>query len=835
MATPDRTDRPLHAVPDFEPGLSATLPSPRTTLVGRHTDLERIDAEVLAGDGRLVTLTGPGGVGKTRLAIEVATGLVPHFAGAVLFVSIASVPTADLVIEAIARACGSDGGGTADPLEVAAADLGERPCLLVVDNLEHVPEAGETLATLLDRCPDLRILATSRRALRQARERVLPIEPLAVPDDHGPPLESCRDNDAVRLFTGIARSVDETFALTADNAGAVVELCRRLDGLPLALELAASRARVLAPRQLAALLGSRLDVLKRVRATGPDRQRTLWASIEASYDLLNPVDQRRFRRLGVFAGGFSAETVAAVTGDDIVDVVDTLAELDDVHLVRAVPAAGDARRFDLLETIRQFAVTKLEEAGETFDGRGRHARWCVALAAPAEAALTGPDPATTLDRLELEHDNVRAALAWLVANEPDLAMRLAADIWRFWWIRGHLREGRRWLDAAIGAATGDATLERADAEAARADLVSELGEREQATDDFTSASAIYEVLGHRRGVARCANGLANAARDRLAYDEAEGLHRRAIDLFQAEGDQRGTAMALGGRAAVAYYRGDKAGAEADWTRALAIARAIGDHRAAGPLLSNIGAARLDQGDTEGAIRAHEESAAIARQLGDRANLVQSLGNLGGALADAGDGARARLLLDEALGIARELGLARNEGVLLHTSAEVALRADDLTRAADDSARGLQLFVSTGMTGAAREALVQLAEIAERAGCRADHDVFARAGDDDLPVAVGRARAMAQTIASRPPTSAAVTAAARRAGLTPREADIANLLVQRATDAEIAAACYISVRTVTTHVSAILRKLGVSSRRAVATALANPSSGGAVYVSPSADT
>ena len=826
MATSDRHERPLRAVPDFEAGFSASLPVMRPALVGRASQLEAVRRALFDEQARLVTVTGPGGVGKTRLAVEAAAGLVPHFVGSVLFVSVESVATPDGVIEVIARASGTEGGGgVADPLERAAAALAERPALLVVDNLEHVPGAGAALTDLLERCPQLVVLATSRRPLHQPGERVIQIAPLGVPGSGPSPLDAARDSDAVTLFTAVARSVDESFVLTASNAGAVGEICRRLDGLPLALELAASRSRVLAPGQMAALLSSRLDVVKGAGAGGTDRPRTLWASIETSFELLTVVDQRRFRALGVFSGGFTAETLSTVTGDDIVEVLDTLSELDDLHLVRPAAGPADARRFDLLVTVRQFALAQLAAAGEGDELRDRHARWCLALAAPAEDALTGPDPAATLDLLELEHDNLRSALAWLVATNPGAAMRLGADLWRFWWIRGHLREGRRWLESAIGAAMAastDATSERADAEVALADLLSELGDNESTVERFEGALTLYETLGDRRGQARCLTGLAIGARDRMALDESAGLLARAIDLFVAAGDRRGAAMALSGRAAVAYYRRDLADAEADWVRARAIAREVGDERAAASLLSNLGAVRLDMGDLAGAIRAHEESAAISRQLGDRAGLVQSLGNLGGVLVEAGQLERARGLIDEAVEIAAELGLTRNEAVLTHTSGTASLRGGDLAGAADATARGLELFARTGMSGAGDEARAQLAEIADRAGCVADRDYFADvtidASDDDREIVITRARALAATIGARPATRADIAASARRAGLSAREAEVAELLVQRYSDAEIAAMHFISVRTVTTHVSAILRKLGITSRREVEAAL-----------------
>src|SRR5271165_4064449 len=442
-----------------ETPLAGALPVPATPLVDRDQETAAVGDLVLRQGARLITLTGPGGVGKSRLAVAIADRLSPGFEDGVRFVELASVPSADLVPAAIAAGLGlSTAGGR--PITGVLSYLRAKRLLLVLDNFEQVTGAAPLVAELLGAAPGLVVLATSRSVLKLTGEHEFPVPPLPVPPigaawDPG----SLQQYPSVRLFVERARAALPDFELSAGNAQAVAEICRRLDGLPLAIELAAARIRLLPPRALLARLDNRLTVLTGGARDLPERQRTLKNTLDWSYGLLSPEEQALFARLGVFAGTFGLPAVAAVcdgtapadrgrTGHGI----DTLESLVDSSLVR-VETSSDEPRFGLLETIREYALQRLRESGDWQDAHDRHAAYFLALAEPAESELRGPGQLAWLDRLETRHGNLAAALSWLMDQDQiGPAVHLIWATWRFWWLHGHAEELARYVDKILDSA-----------------------------------------------------------------------------------------------------------------------------------------------------------------------------------------------------------------------------------------------------------------------------------------------------------------------------------------------------------------------------------------------
>ena len=608
----------------------SNLPTARASFVGRDRELVRV-RELLKGPG-LLTLTGPGGGGKTRLALEAARGLLGDYPDGVFFVELAPITDPRLVPSSIAEAIGVKAEGRRPVLDTLRDQISDREMLLVLDNFEHVVEEASAVAELLDTAPRLRIMVTSREPLHVAAEQEFPVPPLGLPDVErsGEP-EAVAGSEAVALFVQRASAVDPSFGLTPMNAAAVVELCRRLDGLPLAIELAASRVKLLPPEAILERLERRLELLVGGPIDMPARQRTLREAIAWSYDLLDEVERGLFRRLSVFAGGWTVDAAEAVAtaGELGADTLGTLGSLLEKSLVQRVPASSGMVRFGMLETVREFGAERLDAAEETEETRDRHASYFLAAAEMAEPHLRGADQEHWLERLEAEHDNLRAALRWaIVAQRASTALRLVGALWRFWHLHGHLAEGRRWAEDALSLPeSSPRTPERGKA-------LTALGGVAYWQEDMPAARRAYEealTIARERGDRTAeAEGIYNMAYP-PAYegdmDSALALVEEARAMYEALGIRRGVADCLWLLAIVARLEGATATARARAEESLRIHREVDDRFGATDALHVLGRIALAQGDLATAGLCFLEALINDERVGNRTGMGIVLDNL----------------------------------------------------------------------------------------------------------------------------------------------------------------------------------------------------------------
>jgi predicted ATPase/class 3 adenylate cyclase/Tfp pilus assembly protein PilF len=657
------------------------LPAQVTAFVGREQELADVKQRLEEPGVRLLTLTGPGGTGKTRLALQVAGELVDHYPDGVWFVPLAPIARAGRVASAIAEVLGvreSPGEAIADSLR---SFLRTRRLLLVLDNFEHVADAAPLVADLLADDPGLQILVTSRTPLRLSGEQELPIEPLGLPSRQtGLRPEEALTSEAVRLFVDRAQAVRPGFTLTEQNVDAVVAICRRLDGLPLAIELAAARMRLLPPEAILSRLDSRLSLLTGGGRDRPERQQTLRAAIGWSHDLLDTSEQALFRRLAVFSGGWTLEAAEAVVNavaDPDIPVIDCLEALHANSLIRLVDADGPEGaadpRFAMLQTIREFAREQLVASGELDDVSEAHAAYFTAMASAAEPHLTGRDAATWLDRFETEHDNVRAALAWLRdQGHAAQAVRLAGALWRFWWLRGHIGEGRDELEAALAldeSGDGAQTSARAAALDGAGVLAETQGDTDRAQALHEQALAISRELDDRFGIARALGNLGVVAFDRRDDDRAVTMLQESLTLARESGSDFLVATALNDLGRVAYEQGDLERAESLYRESLALRRRIGSESDIARALNNLGGVALQMGDFERAATLFGESLELYRTVSDPWGAAGAMINLALAARDQGDTSRATALFAESLELFRETGDTRNSALALLSLAE----------------------------------------------------------------------------------------------------------------------------------------------------------------------
>jgi predicted ATPase/class 3 adenylate cyclase/Tfp pilus assembly protein PilF len=623
------------------------LPLQLTNFIGREAQIAEVVERFAAT--RLLTITGIGGSGKTRLALQVAAEVMDSYPDGVWLVELAPLSDGSLIAQTIAKAVGAQDEGAGDPVATLVEYLKPQTCLLLLDNCEHlVPPCARIAARLLRSCPGVRILATGREALNVGGEQAWPVPSLSVPTASSPlPPTALQGYEAVRLFVDRARAVHPAFALTERNARAVSTLCQRLDGIPLALELAAARVKALSVEEIAARLNDRFKLLKTGDRTRLPRQQTLQATMDWSYELLTEEERVVFRRLGVFSGPWylaAAEGICGADGTDEADVLDLLAGLVDRSLVVAEEGpAGTLYR--LLETVREYALGRLREAGEEDAARLRHRDYYLALAEEAEPHLQQADQKLWLDRLEAEHANLRGALAWSV--EPEAGMRLAAALWRFWYMRGYASEGRSWLEGTLARSVATSDLFRARALNGAGVLAMAQGAYDVATDHHTEALRIRTEVKDIRGMASSLNNLGLIGRHTGDYEGARKHYSQSLELYRHAGDRTNAALAATNLGVANMELGDYREADRLLREAADDNRACGNEWGLATALHNLGAVAERSGDAPLATRYYRESLKIEARIGDTAAIGLSLHTLAGTAFAAGDPQRAAILLGAA--------------------------------------------------------------------------------------------------------------------------------------------------------------------------------------------
>jgi non-specific serine/threonine protein kinase len=759
--------------------LRDSLPIPLTRLIGRESELAALQAMLTDDEVRLLTLTGPGGVGKTRLALRVAHDLRGEFTDGAAFVPLATIADADLVCPAIAQALGLRERSDRPSSALLAEALRDRELLLVLDNFEQVVEAAPQLTDLLAACPDLRMLVTSRILLRLSGEHDYPVRPLALPDAAAP-LPHQVEAEAVRLFVDRARAADPAFVLTAENGRAVAAICQRLDGLPLALELVAAKVRVLPPQALLPRLAQSLPLLTSGRRDDPARLRTMRGAIAWSYDLLTPDEARLFQRLAIFVGGFTLEAATAVTSGpselaiDVLSGVESLADQSLLHRNETVGEGHDSAEphFGTLETVREFGLERLQASGEEQAIRDFHAAYFTRFAEKAEPALTGPRQPVWVARLEAELANVRAALAWLrEQGRAEAVLRLAGALTRFWRLRGWYGEGAAHLVAGLALPGTVAPEVRAKALTGACELADWQGDYVPAVAAGEQAVAIWRTLDDGPGLAQALMSL-SLALIQVDVERAETIAAESLDLFRSLGDDRHAAAVLDCLGVAAYARGDYAAAAARMEQGLPLARAANDPEFLGSLLGDLGHVSLVMGDHR-RVRAYlGEGLAIHRAAGDRYWIAWCLTCLAGVAVDSQPTRAAELF-----GVAA--ALREDVGAPLRPSVEAVYAPI-------------------------------LAKTQEALGDAAFAAAWARGHALPLEAAVAEALAI---VAEPADATTAAQSGASPFGLTPRETEVLRLVAAGRTNSEIAVMLFISVPTVKRHVSAILAKLDLPYRPA----------------------
>jgi len=634
------------------------LPRQLTTFVGREREI--VEVKRLLETSPLLMLTGSGGCGKTRLALQVAADVIDRYPDGVWLAELATLAEPDLVLHAIASALGlREARGRAARRATVLNYLRTKSLLLVVDNCEHLIAACAELAEAFMRsCPRLRILATSREPLGIQGETVWRVPSLSLPETPRPPSpEQLMQYEAVRLFVERATAVQPAFTLTGKNPGAVATVCRRLDGIPLAIELAAARMRVLSVEQIAVRLDERFSLLTGGGRTALPRQQTLRGALDWSYDLLSHKERAVLRRLSAFAGGWTleaAEAVCAGEGVEAPEILDLLTELVFKSLV-LMDVQEEQVRYRLLETVRQYGRDRLEESGEGTSARMRHLHWYLRLVEQAEPELIGAGQSLWLDQLEMEHDNLRAALEWSRTEEgsADAGLRLAGALWQFWDVRGHLTEGRRWLEAMRLSSCDASPPIRAKALAGAGFLAWRQGDYDASTELCTESLVLFRALDDLSGMGQQLYVLGVTAEGRGDYDRAKALLAESLALCRQVGDTRRAAISLNSMGEVARCQGDYAAARASYEESLALRRTVGDKRGIAIALGNLGHVALHQEDYTDAATRFREALGLFRQLAYKLGVADILAGLGGVAAAEGWQARAARLLgatNELLGL-----------------------------------------------------------------------------------------------------------------------------------------------------------------------------------------
>jgi predicted ATPase/DNA-binding CsgD family transcriptional regulator len=797
--------------------------------VGRERETEEAKSELAMT--RLLTLTGVGGSGKTRLALEVARDLVAAYSDGAWLVELAPLSEEALVPKAVAEALGVP-ERPAEPLaDTLSEALRDRQFLLILDNCEHLLEASARLVDkLLDSCPRVRILATSREGLGVEGEVRWPVPPLSVPEPQGTPsseeLEAC---ESVRLFLERARGRDPFFSLSPQNAVAVAEVCRRLEGIPLAIELAAARVGTISVEQISERLEGSLELLTHGGRTAVPRQQTLRGALDWSHDLLSEPERKVFGRLSVFAGGWDLEaSEAVVSGEGVVgsEVLDLLSGLVEKSLVVVHGSDEGAVRYRLLEPVRQYARKKLEASGKAGAAKRAHAEYFLALAEEAEPKLLGPQEAQWYERLEEEHDNIRAALSYSLAGaDPDLGLRLAGAIWWFWHRHGHLSEGRGWLEEGLTRGGRASAIARVKAMEGIGWLAYGQGDLDQMKESATQGLSLSDEAGlggyHRGLFLRL---LGDAAWQEGDHERATKLAEESLKLSREANDWAGVALSLliQGTASM-WGSGDLGKARAFYEEGLAISRELGSASILRVCLNGLALPYLLQGDLERAAALAEEAVALCQEAGDRLLLPVPLTWLGWVALLRDDPERAKALHRESLALSNGLGahkyltLTLLEGLACGAGAEgEAEKAARLFGAAQTLHEATGFPLEPALRTLEEPYLVGArSRLEEGAWSKAWEEGGAMSMEEAFEYALSEEESYTTSSApEQPPASARE----HPAELTPREVEVLGLVAEGLTNPQVAHKLFLSPRTVQRHLNSVYRKLGVSSR-AAATRLA----------------
>ncbi len=877
-STFDRSDHPLPTplrprASFAGPERSTThhLPAQFTQLIGREQEVTAICTRLHRPDVRLLTLVGTGGVGKTRLAVQVGTSLTNDFVDGVYFISLAPISDPDLVMPTIAQTLAIKEREGLLLLDLVKLVLQDKRLLLLLDNFEQVVAAAPQIEHLLSLCPQLTILVTSRAVLHLQAEQVFPVAPLALPDlskDLAP--EGIAQAAAVALFMQRACSLLPSFQLTAANARAIAEVCIRLDGLPLALELAAARVRLLPPQALLVRLSQRLQLLTGGPRTLPARQQTLHNTIQWSYDLLGHEEQALFRRLAVFVGGWTLEAAEALSqgaGRGSPDVLNTLASLLNNSLIQQSEQDAEQPRFLMLQTLREYGLEMLAATGELQTTQAVHAHFFLALAEQAEPELKGPHQAVWVERLEQEHDNLRAALEWALedvadeqaAERRDIALRLSAAFWPFWSMHGHYSEARTFMERALARSEGASVSLRVKVLQAGASVTLLQGDYARTEALAKLSLALYRELGNTRGIADCLGLLVDLAVIRGTMNEAIALSEERVRLMRQVGEPGEVTEALFSLADMFARRGETARGEALFQEVQMLYRKAGNKLGVAVTLiqSAIALWWLSQGDaaTIQTIRHRlQEGQAIVSKLGSRYWIGQCAW-LGALVAlSEGETARAESLAQESLAIHREIGNPWEVAWALHVLGRVEAQRNDLTAARSLYQQSLALalelgdkfltpFNLKGLAGVlvaqgelawaaqlwgAAEALREETSVPLYLVDRAGYEqtvATARAhlGEQAFAAAWAAGRRMTPEQASIVPQQASLSEPVPEVlhapqspvptDLTAREMAVLRLLARGLSNAQIAEELVVSLLTVKAHLRSIYSKLGVTSRSA----------------------